>query len=150
MLQNTNMQSQALQNQAPYHTPDQGLEIGRVTAILKRRKALLILPFIVVLCIGSAVAMFWPAMYRSEAKILVETQRIPTNLVQPTVTAGPKERIQVIEQRLKTRENLLGLVDKFKLFPASSRLFSLQRFSLSGSDALDKMRERITADTAGD
>ena len=139
MLQNTDMQSQALQNQAPYNSPDQGFEIRRLLAILKRRKALLILPFIAVLSIGSAVVMLLPTMYRSEAKILVETQQIPTTLVQPTVTAGAKERIHVIEQRLKTRENLLGLVDKFKLFPASS-----WRFSLSGSDALDMMRERIT------
>jgi uncharacterized protein involved in exopolysaccharide biosynthesis len=126
-----------MQTEVHYDSPDQSLDIRRYINILKRRKALLIFPFIVVLAVGFAVTMMLPAVYRSEARMLVETQQIPTTLVQPTVTASAKERIQVIEQRVKTRDNLLGIVNKFKLFPP-------ERFSLSGSDALEKMRDRIS------
>ena len=61
--------------------------------------------------------MLLPATYKSVGKILVESQQIPTELVRPTVTSAAAERIQVIEQRTMTRENLLAMVDKFNLFP---------------------------------
>ena len=61
--------------------------------------------------------MLWPPTYLSEGKILVQSQQIPTELVRPTVTNAAQERIQVIEQRTMTRENLLAIIDKFQLFP---------------------------------
>ena len=66
----------------------------------------------------------WPATYFSEGKILVQSQQIPTELVRPTVTSAAQERIQVIEQRTMTRDNLLAIVDKFKLFPERRTLMS--------------------------
>jgi uncharacterized protein involved in exopolysaccharide biosynthesis len=104
-------------------------------ALLKRRKLLLILPFILVLVVGFVVTMALPPIFRSEARILVESQQIPTELVRPTVTAGAKERIQVIEQRVMTRENLLNIVEKFQLFPG-------KRQSLSGTELMDMMAVR--------
>ena len=79
--------------------------------------------------------MALPPIFRSEARILVESQQIPTELVRPTVTAGAKERIQVIEQRVMTRENLLDIVEKFRLFPG-------KRQSLSGTELMDMMVAR--------
>ena len=57
--------------------------------------------------------MLWPPTYLSEGKILVESQQIPVDLVKPTVTTASKERIQVIEQRVMTRDNLLAILDKY-------------------------------------
>jgi len=59
-----------------------------------------------------------PPVYEASAKILVESQLIPIDLAQPTVTANALERVQAIEQRLMTRDNLLDIVRKFDLFPA--------------------------------
>src|SRR5262249_26826783 len=55
-------------------------------------------------------------------------------LVRPTVTATARERIQVIQQRVMTRENLLAIMDKYQLF-------ANRRDSLSRSELLDLMRE---------
>jgi uncharacterized protein involved in exopolysaccharide biosynthesis len=121
--------------QMPYESPEQGLDVWHYIAILKRRKLLLTIPFILVLSVGFIITMMLPPMYRSEAKILVESQQIPTELVRPTVTATAKERIQVIEQRVLTRENLLGIIEKFQLFPK-------QRQTRSGTELMDLMRER--------
>jgi uncharacterized protein involved in exopolysaccharide biosynthesis len=65
-----------------------------------------------------------PATYVSEGKILVQSQQIPTELARPTVTSAAQERIQVIEQRTMTRENLLAIIDKFQLFPEKRSLMS--------------------------
>src|SRR6185437_15730324 len=92
--------------------------------LIKRRAVFFIFPFVLVLSAGLAAAALWPAAYESVGKILVESQQIPTDLVRPTVTSAATERIQVIEQRTMTRENLLAIVDKFKLFPEKRALMS--------------------------
>src|SRR5262245_21548434 len=79
--------------------------------------------------------MLLPAVYIAEGKLLVESQQIPTELVRPTITASAKERIQVIEQRIMTRENLLSLVDKYQMFPG-------RREGMSATEVLDAMRQR--------
>src|SRR4051812_32862236 len=104
MLQNTRSQAQTIPNQALYGAgfegADQGLDLRRYFAVLKRRKALLILPFFAFRGVGSVITMLVPAQFRWEAKILVEPQQIRTELGRPRVTATAKERIQVIEQRV--------------------------------------------------
>ena len=92
--------------------------------MIKRRALYFIIPFILVLSAGLAIAALWPATYVSEGKILVQSQQIPTELVRPTVTSAAQERIQVIEQRTMTRENLLAIIDKFQLFPEKRALMS--------------------------
>jgi uncharacterized protein involved in exopolysaccharide biosynthesis len=137
MLQSAPQQPARSSLEWRYESPEAGLDLWSYVAILKRRKLLLILPFILVLTVGFVVTMALPPVFRSEARILVESQQIPTELVRPTVTAGAKERIQVIEQRVMTRENLLGVVEKFQLFPG-------KRQSLSGTELMDMMKARAS------
>src|ERR1700760_4056597 len=92
--------------------------------LLKRRWAYFFIPFALISCAGVAAAWLWPPTYLSEGKILVQSQQIPTELVRPTVTSAAQERIQVIEQRTMTRDILLAIVDKFKLFPERRALMS--------------------------
>jgi len=94
-------------------------------ALLKRRWAYFFIPFIVIACGGLGAALLWPATYASEGKILVQAQQIPTELVRPTVTSAAQERIQVIEQRTMTRDNLVAIADKFTLFPDKRPLLSV-------------------------
>jgi len=98
---------------------------GYYWELVKRRGFLFLVPFLLIAATGAAVALLWPATYRSEGKILVQSQQIPTELVRPTVTNAAQERIQVIEQRTMTRENLLAIIDKFNLFPEKRALMSV-------------------------
>ena len=93
-------------------------------ALLKRRLPYFLIPFVCVVLAGTGVILLWPPSYYSEGKILVQSQQIPTELVRPTVTSAAQERIQVIEQRTMTRDNLLAIVEKFKLFPDRRTLMS--------------------------
>lgn len=93
--------------------------------VLKRRWALILVPFVVFGSLGIAAAVVWPATYLSEGKILVQSQQIPTELVRPTITSAAQERIQVIEQRTMTRDNLVAIADKFQLFPGKRTLMSV-------------------------
>jgi uncharacterized protein involved in exopolysaccharide biosynthesis len=100
------------------------LEPTYYLGLIKRRLPYFLVPFVLVLLLGGAVIYLWPAQYFSEGKILVQSQQIPTELVRPTVTSAAQERIQVIEQRTMTRDILLAIVDKFKLFPERRALMS--------------------------
>ncbi|MBR0725053.1 sugar transporter [Bradyrhizobium manausense] len=93
--------------------------------IIKRRWPFFVLPFILIAVAGTAAVLIWPPTYLSEGKILVQSQQIPTELVRPTVTSAAQERIQVIQQRTMTRDNLIAIADKFQLFPEKRTLMSV-------------------------
>jgi uncharacterized protein involved in exopolysaccharide biosynthesis len=117
---------QKLDSEPEFQDTDLGylLQPAYYLGLLKRRWPYFLVPFSSVLLVGAAVTYLWPATYFSEGKILVQSQQIPTELVRPTVTSAAQERIQVIEQRTTTRDNLLAIVDKFKLFPERRALMS--------------------------
>ena len=93
--------------------------------LIKRRWAYFVIPFVVIASAGLGVALLWPATYLSEGIILVQSQQIPTELVRPTVTSAAQERLQVIEQRTMSRDNLVAIIDKFQLFPDKRTLMSI-------------------------
>jgi uncharacterized protein involved in exopolysaccharide biosynthesis len=128
------LQNDHSHRQAAYEGDDVGLDPSYYYGILKKRIFYILVPFVLVLVAGSAAAMLWPPTYLSEGKILVESQQIPADLVKPTVTTASKERIQVIEQRVMTRDNLLAILDKYQMFAD-------QRDSLSRTELLDLMRQ---------
>ena len=88
----------------------------RYLKILRRRYLFLIIPAIVIFAGAYWYSQVLPPVYRSSATILVESQLIPTDLARPTVSANASERIQLIEQRLMTRDNLLGIARTYGLF----------------------------------
>lgn len=93
--------------------------------VFKRRWLFMVVPFLLISSAGAIAVLIWPPTYLSEGKILVQSQQIPTELVRPTVTSAAQERIQVIQQRTMTRENLIAIADKFQLFPEKRTLMSV-------------------------
>jgi uncharacterized protein involved in exopolysaccharide biosynthesis len=129
------VQERNFQAAQPVVEREQGLEF--YLSIIRRRWAFFLIPFAGVLILGTLVAMLLPSLYRSEARILVQSQQIPLDLVQPTVTASAEERIEVITQRIMTRDHLRSIMDKFKMFPK-------WRDSVSDTDLVALMRDRTS------
>ena len=71
---------------------------------------------------GITIASVLPPVYRSQASMLVEPQQIPGDLAQTTVPVNPFEQIQIIEQRLMTRDNLLALAERIGLYAATPEM----------------------------
>ena len=103
--------------------------------VLKRRFFFFAIPFVLIAAAGSVIALAWPAQYLSEGKILVQSPEIPTDLVRPTVSTLANERMQIIQQRIMTRDNLLEVAKKFKLTGD-------WRATLSGTELIDFIRAR--------
>jgi capsular polysaccharide biosynthesis protein len=131
------LQRQPSQDAGPIHeqNQDQTFSISYVFDILKRRALYFVIPFLTILTIGSLVTIGWPAKYLSEGKILISSQEIPTDLVRPTVSTLANERIQYIQQRIMTRDNVVALAKKFNLSMG-------WQGRVSGSEMTDFIRER--------
>ncbi len=106
-------------------------------SIIRRRAVVLGASFFGLLVIALVTAVAIPPVYQSSGTIMVESQQIPTDLI-PTMAASlVEERIEVIRQRVMTRENLLKIIDKYRLFKDDSE-------SLSVTEKIDEMRKQIS------
>ena len=103
--------------------------------LVKRRFLLVLFPAIAAFAAVVAVIFLIPPTYQSAATILVQAQQIPADLVRSTVTASALERVQIIQQRVMTRENLLRITDKYKLYPDEA--------SKSASEVVTTVRDAI-------
>jgi len=66
--------------------------------------------------LGFVLAMKLPPVYRSSATILIEDQQIPSSMVQTTITDFADKRIQLIKQRVMTRDRILSIIQKHKIY----------------------------------
>jgi polysaccharide biosynthesis transport protein len=106
-------------------------------AILARRRGAFFGAVSGVLLVAIAFAALLPSVYRATATILIEQQEIPPELVRSTITSYADQRIQTINQRVMTGDNLLALVQKFDLFPD-------KRDRLAREELLDNIPEKIS------
>ena len=128
---------QTLASNEPYRASEsaygedhaQGLNFSYYVDLIKRRFFYFLLPFGLVSILGLCLAAVQKPSYLSEGKILVESQVIAPDLVRPIVTATASERVQLIQQRVFTRERLLSIANKFGLFPQRSEILDLMRKS---------------------
>lgn len=112
------------------------MNFGEIMAVVKRKWHWLALSTIVLSVITTLAAVFIPAVYMSKGTILIESQQISQDLVSGGAQQFANERIEVVKQRVLTRENLLKIAEKHNLFPK-------QRQSLTSSEILDLIRKNI-------
>jgi capsular polysaccharide biosynthesis protein len=137
------LQRQSFQEQLPDDTQGETLSLSNFIELLKRRWLLFTIPFAVFLALGTMIAFTWPATYLSEGKLLVESPQIPSDLVRPTVAVVANERVQIIEQRIMTRDNLLAIAKKFALSIGWQGRLSLSwQGQGSGTELVDFIRQR--------
>jgi uncharacterized protein involved in exopolysaccharide biosynthesis len=93
------------------------LNLNSIIGILKRRFFYFLLPFGLVSIFGLYLAAIQQPSYLSEGKILIEAQAIDPDILRPVLTSAGSERIQLIQQRITTRDTLLSVANKLGLFP---------------------------------
>ena len=111
---------------------DNGLTLADILGVVRRRWLLFVLPLLLGVPLSVGIALLLPAVYSSTARILVESQQIPTDLARSTVVQSVEERIQLIEQRLLTRQNLLEIAAQYNVFR--------NRPSLTPTEVVTEMR----------
>lgn len=63
-----------------------------------------------------AVVMMWPATYRAETLILVDSQKIPEKFVSATVSAELQDRLATISQQILSKTRLEKIINNFDLY----------------------------------
>ena len=117
---------------------DYQLTLSDYLAIAQRRAWLIAGTFAAVLAIGVAVSLLVPPTYRSAGTILIDSQQIPTDAAQQPAPSAD-ERIEVIKQRVMTRENLLRVIERHGLFANAGP-------GLTPSERVDVMRKTIAVE----
>ena len=115
-------------------------EIQKYLDVIRRRKLHILLPLSLLLIIITVVAYLMPAVYKSEATIVVETQDIPEEMVKTTVTGYIEERLQTLNQMTLTRKNLIELMNKHNLYTEMEDEKSIE-------EIVKKMRNDIKIET---
>ncbi len=79
------------------------------------------------------VASVLTPVYSSSAKILAEAPRIPTELARSTVSTGAIEQLQILQQQITARDDLLALARKLHVYDDTE----------NGEAVVGDMRSRI-------
>ncbi len=124
--------SEPYNSEEPRLLPENGAaaSFGHYFDLFKRRFFYFLIPFGLVAALGLSVATILKPTYLSEGKILAEAQGIAPDILKPVSTATASERVQLIQQRVVTRDNLLSVANKFDLFPGVPARQDLMRASL--------------------
>jgi uncharacterized protein involved in exopolysaccharide biosynthesis len=88
-----------------------------VLGALRRRKWIGIVVGVLGVAAAVTVSKIWPSTYTSTATILIEEPDVPTDLVKSTVSTYAQERLEVIQQRVMTSQNLDEVIKEFNLYP---------------------------------
>lgn len=95
---------------------------------------------------GVAVARLLPPVYISRALLVVESQQIPGTLATSTVQVEASEQLQIIQQRIMTRDTLVELANRLEVYAARP---GEQRRIMDADAIVTDMRKRISLVTSG-
>ena len=84
---------------------------------LQRRRWFIVVPWLVIFCIASVIAYLLPPLYQSKATILIESHKVPKDLVRTTVSGYAEERIKTITEQILSRQTLEQIIKDFRLYP---------------------------------
>ena len=87
-----------------------------------RRVFWVFIPFTILLIIGLLVLDAIPQRFHSKAVLILEDQQISQELVPSAIRALAEDRLATIQAKLKARENVVELSDKFNLIDRDSEL----------------------------
>ena len=105
-------------------------------SVLLRRLHYVALIFFAVTGLSAYLAITTPPLYQSTARLLMESAQIPDALAAPTVDTAALEQLQIIEERLMTRSNLLEIARKFADLPRIE--------AMAPDDIVNAMRKATT------
>jgi polysaccharide chain length determinant protein (PEP-CTERM system associated) len=90
--------------------------------LLLRRLPVMMLFVLVCSGLGVITALKLPETWSTSARLLLEDPQIPQNMVNTTMQEADTEQLDIIQQKLLTRANLIDIANKYQVFPDMARL----------------------------
>ncbi|HZL27102.1 MAG TPA: GNVR domain-containing protein [Acidobacteriaceae bacterium] len=94
------------------------LDANDYVAILKRRRKLIAIPVVLLPLIAYGVTYLIPARYVSQALILIEGQRVSSEIAPSIVTQSLDSRLNSMSQQVLSRSQIQPIVLKYNLLPS--------------------------------
>lgn len=111
--------------------------------------------FLILVALGAALgltlATVLPPVYLAEARLVVESEQIPDDLAASTVRTQAREQLQIIQQRILTREKLLEMANRLAIYaqPGGASAGQVPARPLAADEIVADLRDRIRIDTSG-
>lgn len=116
-------------------------ELKYYFSIALRRLHYFLIVSVIVTAVSVIVALTLPPAYESQTRLLLEGPQIPSELASSTVQVGQREQLEIMEQRLMTRANMLSVA-------RSQNVFAKIR-TMSADDIVSAMRARTSISKPG-
>src|SRR6476646_332701 len=110
--------------------------INYLPVILWQRRYIVLTCFAVMLAVGLVAAFGLPRTYRSTATLLVQSQDLPTTIVDSPTSGAVEQRIARIREQVLSRGDLIELIEQNDLYPNERR-----------NKPLSKIIEKMRRDT---
>ncbi|WP_162917512.1 Wzz/FepE/Etk N-terminal domain-containing protein [Dongia deserti] len=124
-----------MSNAATMNQDDRLINID-VLGALRRRKWIGLAIAVLGVTATYTIVKIWPSTYQSIATILIEEPNVPPDLVKSTVSTYAQERLQIIQQRVMTSQNLYDVIKQFNLYPE-------EQLTAPRSALINKMRSNV-------
>lgn len=109
-------------------------------ALAIKRLPLMLVLVLASSAIGVGLALTLPPTYRAEARLLVENAQISGDMVRSTVQTTADKQLQIIEERLMTRANMIDVANKYGVFR--------NKKNFKPDDIFDSMERRTGIDVS--
>ena len=110
--------------------------VNYLPTILWQRRYHVLACVLVALTAGAVLAFSLPTTYRSKATLLVQSQDLPTTIVEAPVTGAVEQRVARIREQVLSRGDLIQLIEQNDLYDKERR-----------SEPLSKIIEKMRHDT---
>lgn len=112
----------------------QALSLARM---LWKRRMLALLVWVGISAVALVIARLLPPVFKADAVVLVDSQKIPETYVSATVQGDVADRLALISQSVMTSSRLLEIMKAFHLYRRESK-------SMTQEELLSRMRRDIT------
>lgn len=109
-------------------------------SIIRRHRWLILLSIFVCWATVWGIGWLLPATYQSEALILVEDQKVTSELVPPNVSVSLQDQLQSMTQQILSRTQLQGIIGRYHLYTKHGGLLAI----FEPTDPVDQMRKDIS------
>lgn len=96
--------------------------------------------------IGLTLASVLPPVYLAQARLVVESEQIPDQMAASTVQVEATEQLQIIQQRILTRDRLIEMANRLQIYAATPNTPARR---LPGDEIVEDLRNRIKIVTTG-
>lgn len=117
------------------------MSVDDYVGMLRRHLWQIVIPILLMPALAYGVSLLLPERYMSQTLVLVEQQRVPTSIVQSTVTEALNQRLGTMQQQILSRTRLQPIIERLGLYKQDVAN------KVPMEDLVSQMRKSITVTT---